>query len=364
MYRNTDFDPELTKRLNVLRDQPGRAPEAAARGRQAFLEEAQVLSDSFVVPVSDTPQQRLNGWMHGFQSILAPRRKEHSPMFSTIGTILLVVSLALGGGGISVAAAQSSRPDGPLYPIKTWSEDLRLSLTSSEQARLELALQLFNRRAEELQAMFQGGLTPPAAVQTRMQAHIDEALQIATGGPQQETIRHLRRIREQVNVQEQAFQQLGPQYDSAAQAALDQTRAMLHDRLQLCDDGLADPTQIQQHLQDRLHEQDGDQDQLQEQERLQDRTHQPDVFPSPDPQAGGYNVAGLEENESGSGHDGEPNHDLTVESTQGSNYSPGPQPTDPPQHNGDSSAGDGVGQQNGEHQEGDGEHNGGEGNHR
>src|SRR5512146_565 len=113
MSLNDRIESEVVKKLAVLRQVPPRSGEKAAAGRAAFLEEAQQISAT----VSKTGERRPNGWMHAIRSFFTIHRKEHSPMVSTLATIMIVVSLVLGGGGLTVAGAQSSQPDQPLYAV-------------------------------------------------------------------------------------------------------------------------------------------------------------------------------------------------------------------------------------------------------
>ena len=178
-------------------------------------------------------------------------------MFGALGTILLIVSLVLGGSGATVAAAQNSLPDQALYPVKTWSEDVRTGLASSTQTRLELALEYTSRRAEEMQVMLRAGQTPPEAVQARMQAEIDLAIQLAAGQPDRQAVQAFEQIRQQLQAHEQVFLKLGKPADPQAEALLDRTRTLLQNRLNLCDVGLQDPDMLRQQLRDRDQKQDG-----------------------------------------------------------------------------------------------------------
>ena len=83
-------------------------------------------------------------------------------MFSTFSTILLIAALLLGGGGATAVAAQTAEPDGALYPVKVWSEEVRFDLARTDQNRLELALQFANRRMAEIQNQLAAGEAPDA----------------------------------------------------------------------------------------------------------------------------------------------------------------------------------------------------------
>jgi hypothetical protein len=259
MDTNKEVDPRLAAKFAALKVQPARDPQKAALGRAAFLAQAQEVANTLpaaksLPPVSAMENRRHNRWMHALQSFLAGHRKEQSPMFGTLGTVLLIVSLILGGSGITVAAAQSSQPDQGLYPVKIFSEDVRSELTANEQARLRLALEFTNRRSEEMQGMVRAGKMPPDAVAARMQNEIDHALELAAGQPDQQAIKSLEQIRQQIRNHEQSLLHLGSPANPTAEALLNRTSQMLRDRLRLCEDGIQDPDALRERLRERKRE--------------------------------------------------------------------------------------------------------------
>jgi Domain of unknown function (DUF5667) len=68
-------------------------------------------------------------------------------------TMLVVLFLAFYGGTVGVAAAQSSLPGSPLYPVKRAGEALQLSLSSSPARRAELYLNFAHTRLAETLAL-------------------------------------------------------------------------------------------------------------------------------------------------------------------------------------------------------------------
>jgi len=252
-----DIDPRLMERLSQLQAAPERKPEQAERGRAAFLQQA----SDMVGAVTPPEKRRHNGWMHALPTIFKIQPKEPSPMFSTLSTIVLIVSLIVGGGGVTVAAAQASQPDQPLYGVKVWSEDVRLGMTAGTQSEWKLALQYTSRRTQEIRTMIQAGLVPPAAVQTRYQNQVEQAIRLAAGFPYQQALQAVEQVRTRLQTQLQAFQQEDTQVPPLLDEARLQTRQMLQERLQWTEEGLADPAQLrerlrlmnQQHLQDPQH---------------------------------------------------------------------------------------------------------------
>lgn len=181
-------------------------------------------------------------------------------MFGALGTILLIVSLVLGGSGVTIVAAQQSLPDDGLYPVKTWSEDVRVQWTENEQTRLQLALEFANRRSVEVQQMLKAGQVPPETVQARWQAELDLAIQLAAEKPNEEAVQALQQVRVQVQVEEQALLQVGSSVSNPqAEAVLERSRTMLQDRLRMCEDGIQAPASLREHLRsrDHQHKQDG-----------------------------------------------------------------------------------------------------------
>lgn len=268
-------------------------------------------------------------------------------MFGTLGTVLLIVSLILGGSGITVAAAQSSQPDQGLYPVKILSEDVRSELTANEQARLRLALEFTNRRAEEIQAMVRAGKMPPDAVAARMQNEIDNALELAAGQPEQQALKSLEQIRQQIRNHEQSLLHLGSPANPPAEALLNRTREMLRDRLRLCEDGIQDPNALRERLRERKRE-GGKPDQPPPGNPWTTGTPTPGsgYGPGPGPGDGDGNPWTTGTPTPGSGYGpgpGDGNPWTTGTPTPGSSYGPGPGPGD---GNGDGN-GPGTGGDNG-----------------
>jgi len=266
-------EPDLEKELAVLREVPPRDPQAAARGRAQFLAEAETMAQS----VSVADKQRHKGWRETIASIFR-FRKEPKTMFAQIVSIVMLLSALLGGtGAATVYASQTSLPGELLYPVKTWSEDIRADLTSDPQAQLELNLEFSQRRVEEVVALLEAGTLPPEEVINRLQLELDQAVQQALALQQSQDSPVMEQLRQLVQQQEQIMLNAQAQ-DPQAEALLTRTQEMVQERLRLVDslleeaqdrDRTQDQTQdqIQDQTQDRL--QDQDQDQQQDQDRLQ-----------------------------------------------------------------------------------------------
>jgi hypothetical protein len=168
-------------------------------------------------------------------------------MFGTLATVLLIFSLAFGGSGLSVAAAQASLPDEPLYGLKLWSEEARLRLSVGQQAELEWALRLVERRSIEIQTMLEEGETPPESALARYQAQVEQVTRLAAGMPGEEALRTLARVQDRLRLLDQATQAGGPQ----AEAVLARIHTMLQERINWIDGAVEDADHLRQMQRDR-----------------------------------------------------------------------------------------------------------------
>ena len=165
------FDRDIEKKLSVLGSVPPRDLESAASGRKKFLTDARTLTP----PVLNGDESR--NWIGVL--LAAFGAKKRSPALAALASFVLVLAILLGGTSATVYAAQGSMPDQALYGVKLLSEDLRLRLTSSPQAELELTLDLVDRRLVEIDFLVAAGDDVPDSVVNRMEVHLDQALNIA-----------------------------------------------------------------------------------------------------------------------------------------------------------------------------------------
>ncbi len=256
-------DPRLIEKIRILNDLPGRDPRQASQGKAAFLAAAQEMAGAAaagrapakIAGVSPDQKRRHSGWMQAILNPFTIRRKEQSPMFTLISTLLIVASLALTGGGAAVAAAQTSQPEQALYGLKIFSEDARLELEGDPAEAYQLALAFAERRAFEIQTMLQAGGVPPESVQARYQAQVEQAIQYALNQPDEQAVPALEQVRTRLQTQDQAMQQIRASGLPDVEAILLRTRAMVQERLQWVETGLRDPAQLREQL--RLRDQSG-----------------------------------------------------------------------------------------------------------
>jgi len=170
-------------------------------------------------------------------------------MLTTLTTVLLVLSLVLGGTGGTVYAAQSSLPDDALYPLKLFTENMQEAFTANAGEEMELQLQFANRRMEEIAAMNGEGKVAPDAVVEQLQFRLQNALHLAASLNEEEVAPALLRIQEQLRLQEQTLLQLHA--DEENTPLLLRTREMLREQIRLVGEGLEEPLQLQEQIREQ-----------------------------------------------------------------------------------------------------------------
>ncbi len=247
--KNDELDPRLKKGFNDLQNTPSRHPQIAARGRANFLNQAAVFRQA----VSREAEQRHN---RGISTIFPLfQRKERFPMFNALVAVVLAVVILFGAPGATVVAAQGSLPDQALYPLKTWSEDAWLSLTGSPQTRLQVVLDLSDRRVVEMTRLLAAGHPIPQQVQTRLQTELDMLLELAAGMDDTQAQQQLIIILQRAETQLQTMTMLLSGVPQVSAPLLSMAHARLQEQVQLAAMGESDLTgfrmQVRQRFQNR-----------------------------------------------------------------------------------------------------------------
>lgn len=256
MDPNNEIDPILLNKLKSLNKiDVTRDPKKAAEGRAIFLHESEEIAQH----VSPQENRRHKNWNQKDQSQFMQRRKERAPMLSTLTSILLAITIFLGGTGITVAAAQSSLPEDTLYDLKLFTETLLMDVTSSPDSQFDLALDLVDRRADEIIELVSSGEIPTDETQTRYRDQVEQAIVLALNLLPENVLPAFEKIQIHLQTQEEAFTQIQNNGTETAIMALAQTRNMVQERLQILENGQYNMLQTQQ--QQQLQEQIGNPDQ-------------------------------------------------------------------------------------------------------
>jgi hypothetical protein len=152
-----EIEPGLLRKIEMLRPTPERDPEAAARGRQAFISElssAPNLNDPPTVPtITGLFKRRSN---HS-ESKNAMKTRTHRFAFTSAAAIITILVLLFGGAGVTAFAAQSALPGDALYSVKTGIEQTRVILARDAYAQAQLYLSFAERRMGEIAALIGQG---------------------------------------------------------------------------------------------------------------------------------------------------------------------------------------------------------------
>ena len=229
----------IEQRLEELKDVPARDPLQVASGRARFLNEAAKYEQA----VSSETQVRQSGWIF-------PIRKEKFAMNALV-SLILAASLLL-GGGVTVAAAQDDLPNQPLYQLKLWTENAKLTMTGEPQEKATLLMNMAQTRVQEMAILAEQGVTPPDQVRERLEEHLRQTLKLAADMDEAARERTLLQLRDQLKTQDHIMQQLQLHVDADVEPLLNRTRQMLQTHLQLVDEGLADPQGFQYMMQNQM----------------------------------------------------------------------------------------------------------------
>ncbi|PKN99973.1 MAG: hypothetical protein CVU42_06385 [Chloroflexi bacterium HGW-Chloroflexi-4] len=249
MKSDNDLNSEIIKNLNALKVFPDRDPQKTAAGRKAFLDQAAKSATT----VSPEGFRRHKNRKENNPINLFERRKERGPMLSTFASIILAISLLLGGSGATIAAAQASEPGDLLYNIKLLSETAALDLTVNPESQLEIALDLVDRRSNEIINLLANGEVITDGIQARFSEQIERTFILALNMPQDKAVQALIKIQDRLKIQEQTLLQSKTNGSAEALMALTQTHAMLQERLRILEDSQMNLLQIMEQL--RIQEQ-------------------------------------------------------------------------------------------------------------
>ncbi|MGW8249150.1 MAG: DUF5667 domain-containing protein [Anaerolineales bacterium] len=250
-----DMNRDFEEIFEPLRHVPARDEHKSAVARSAFLSTVEALSAEYTAtePVSETTFQRLNGWISG---IFNPfRRKERFQMFSILTALVVAVTIVFGGAGATAYAAQDSLPDQALYPVKLFSEDMRLNIAVEPQSQIKLLLNYTDRRVNEMAALLAKGEPVSQQTQERFQEQMASALKIAAGLDGESMVKTMATIQLRANNQLRIISQVQP--ESPGQGALMQQRvqALIREQLRLLEQGIKDPQQFMYQYQNEFQHQ-------------------------------------------------------------------------------------------------------------
>ena len=182
MDRMEKNNPDMEKKLSLLKDDFKRDPQKTAAGRAEFLLSAKQLHKN-LREQPEKPSGRNQDHNRGYRA--------RNPVFSMLLTIFLAVALVMGTGVATVAASKNSQPDGMLYSVKLASEDIALELANDPAKQFDLALEFEQYRSEEIILLIENGKIPSDEIFNRYQSQIQRAIRKAITLPDDSAIRTL-----------------------------------------------------------------------------------------------------------------------------------------------------------------------------
>jgi len=241
----SEIDPKLIHEILLIKNTTPRDPQRATMGSQKFINEARKVASN----VSFSQNRRHTGMKEQKRFLNVFLKKERSPMFNLLTSIILAISLLLGSGVATVAASQNSIPGDVLYEVKLASENITMDLTSDPTSQFDLSLNLVENRAEEITSLLLQGLLPTEEVQTRYKAQIEQSMAIAAGLAEDDAVNALERLQIQLESQYRVFMEVQKNSSPVAENAMTQVRTMLEERVHMIETGQTNLLQLRQQLQ-------------------------------------------------------------------------------------------------------------------
>ena len=239
----SQLDPQLKQTLQTLKTLPARDEAVAHQRKEQFIKNA-ITARQQNVTFSSKPrllnhETKIYRW--------------RNTMTAKVIGIVMAVLIVLGSAGMgTVAASQSSLPTEALYPLKQWSENIRLDLTTDPNKQLDLQLDFADRRVDEYVELVEDGVVPPESLLLQYQQLLQLAAQLTdeTDDPLQSKLKMQNRMQNQQN-RMVMMQSVDP--------LMQQTQQMLQQQIHQmdCEEGVECefvPVQLQDQDRDQLRE--------------------------------------------------------------------------------------------------------------
>lgn len=228
-------EDEFGKRiLAPLQPTPSLDPKIVAEERNKYLLQVESIRQGFI-PGSDMDDARVAEDVFSVH-----RRKQHYTLLRGLAAVLCAL-IILVGSSLTVYAAQDSLPGESLYTLKAISEDIRLSVTHSQQARLDITLDYTNRRVDEISQLLAAGKSMPMQASERFQGELEGALLLASQMEDTRMVNALEKIKSHAENQGMTIEQLINQLPEQADPAILRLQARLYEQVELSMIGEHDP---------------------------------------------------------------------------------------------------------------------------
>ena len=230
--------------LSPLKSVPPIDPQVAAQEKARYLLLGEEIRQGIV------PESGSEGMLQEHGTMKAFRGVHRFPLLRGL-VALLIALIVIFGSSLTVYAAQGSLPGESLYPLKSISEDVRLSLTRSPRARLELTLEYSQRRVGEISQMLAMKKNVPAKVSKRLLDELESALQIAAQMDDRQMINALEEIKGQAENQGKTFNGLIPHLTEQNEPTIVRLQERLREQVKLSAFGASDPQKFRIEIRER-----------------------------------------------------------------------------------------------------------------
>ncbi len=252
MTRADDELEEFGKQtLAPLRSTPPQDPQATSEAKAKYLLERESLRQVGKTQPGGEDTRQTNGKRNSLGVL------QHKPVMKALAAVFLALVVILAGSSITVLAAQNSLPGQALYPVKSWSEDFRLSMTSSPNAKLSLTLYFTNLRMEEISSLLADGNTVNSQNTDRFQRELEDALQLAAQLDDTKMQHALGEIKSHAEMQGMTMQELISKHPPQADSAVLRLQQRLNEQVQLSNVGETYPKEFRVQVHERLQKQHG-----------------------------------------------------------------------------------------------------------
>jgi hypothetical protein len=160
-------------------------------------------------------------------------------MLATITSILIALSLLLGGTGAAVYASQDSQPGDMLYTVKTTGEDVQFRLANHADTKVQLALKFAARRVSEALNMAENGQQIHGSLINRLEQNLNTALRAAAEMDEPEL--GLERIKAEIHIQKRDCDRIQGNMPDAEELGLNRLRNVLEHKNRVVEEGLEEP---------------------------------------------------------------------------------------------------------------------------
>jgi len=232
--------------LASLREAPPMDVQISAQEKARFLGQAEELRKDLTL----APKAVLSRQSRNIFDVF--KRKQGIYFIKAMAITILVLGI-LFGSSFTVYAAQSSLPGETLYAVKSFSEDVRLSLTTSSQDKLNLILDYTNRRADEINQLAARGKALPEQTSKRYQNELESALQLAADMNDEQMQHALGQIKRQAERQGMTLEELITGLPDQAGPAIIHLQQRLQEQLNLTTFGEKDPQGFRLEMRARQH---------------------------------------------------------------------------------------------------------------